>query len=143
MLQARTISRGAILTLIALTAALIILLMSGCSSDEPTPTSQPDPTRSALIQEIDRQSEQIADLQRTVEELERSKTNGEPHRRAKRLNRSADTGPTNPGRRTGNRTAASESNYRNAHRTRDLRPEPARPTGHPSSPAHQLMPCGD
>ena len=74
MLQARTISRGAILTLIALTAALIILLMSGCSSDEPTPTSRPDPTRSALIQEIDRQSEQIADLQRTVEELERSKT---------------------------------------------------------------------
>ena len=74
MLQARPISRGAILTLMALTTALPVLLMAGCSNDDPPPTSRPNPTQSALIQEIDRQSEQIADLQRTVEELDSSKT---------------------------------------------------------------------
>ena len=145
MLQAPTISRRAILTLMALTAALTVLLMSGCSSDDATPTSRTDPTQSALIQEIDRQSEQIADLQRTVEELERSKTAqmASPAVGPRGSTRSADTGPTNPVRRTGHRTTASESSFRTAHGTRDLRPEPARPTGHPGNPAHQLMPRGD
>ena len=72
MLHTPTIPRMTILTLTALTVAFTFLLVTACSGNDATPPSQPDPTQDALLKEISRQSSEIDNLQRTVEELQSS-----------------------------------------------------------------------